>query len=694
MKPIFLFSLMFFFFCVELSAQGVRFDLAYPLGMGPNNTVFAMERLPDGRVWVGGNFTSFQGVATNRLVRIFPNGQRDTTTNIGAGADSRINVMRLLPDGKLLIGGLFFLYNNQVARGVTRLLADGSLDPTFQTGQGFNNEVLAIEGLADSGLLVGGFFSQFQQLPVPQPVKLRYNGQRDTTFNAGGTGTTGLIEIMLQQPDGRILVGGSVSAYNGQPVSKLFRIFPNGQRDTTFQTGSGFSTGAIRGLALQPDGKILAVGSFTSYQGVPRNRLLRLHPNGDLDTTFTPNVNFSTTVLTLRILPDGRILVFGNHSVPGSVLQHLAMLNSHGILQSGGSSCSELNGGVNASVMLPDSTLLVGGNFSVAGGVPVPRMARVFVNLTGQSAGSPLLSAGASLVCPGSTVFLSAAGSLNGSLHWEWSTGGCGQNVFTTGGPLIAVSPTTTTTYYVRGVGNCFANGPCDSITIYVDTTAPSPVNPQLPLVQLACGASLPIVSAVDSCSGSIFGTPDRPLIFTRPGAYTVVWTYTDLAGNATQQSQQVLVDSVDTRVNLQGSVLSVVGASAQVRWLRCDQNFSVITGATAPFYTVTQTGVYAAEIRRNGCIDTSACLQVNATSIPQLPDGWRVYPNPANDRVWIDVPAGIAYELSDLQGKILLTGRSEGGLEAVHLPILAPGMYMWRFEAADRLVHWRQQIH
>jgi hypothetical protein len=84
----------------------------------------------------------------------------------------------------------------------------------------------------------------------------------------------------------------------------------------------------------------------------------------------------------------------------------------------------------------------------------------------------------------------------------------------------------------------------------------------------------------------------------------------------------------------------------------------------------------------------------VNATSVPTLPDGWRVYPNPANERIWIDVPAGIAYELSDLQGKKLLTGRSEGGLEALNLPVLSPGIYMWRFEAADKLVHWRQQIH
>lgn len=676
-----------------LQAQGIRFDAAYPIGLGPNNTIFAMERLPDGRVWLAGSFTSFQGSAAPRLVRIFPNGQRDTTTNLGVGADARINVTRLLPDGKLLIGGLFFLYNNAAAKGVARLLPDGSLDPAFQTGLGFNNEVLAIEALADSGVLVGGFFSQFQQSVVAQPVKLTPAGQRDTTFNQGGSGTTGLIEVMVQQPDGRILVAGSVSAYNGQPVSKIFRIFPNGQRDTSFQTGTGFSTGSIRGMALQSDGKILAVGSFTSYRGVPRNRLLRLHPNGDLDTTFTPNVNFTFTVVHLRILPDGRILVFGTHTVPGSNLQQVAMLNNNGILQSGGSSCSEINGGVNASVLLPDSTVLVGGNFSLAGGVPSPRLARVFVNLTGQSASQPTLNANATLICPGSTVFLSTTGSLNGSLHWEYSAGGCGQNVVTTGGPLVAVSPTTTTTYYVRGVGNCFANGPCDSITIYIDTTAPMPVSATLPLVQLPCGGNLPLTSALDSCSGSVFGTPDRPLTFNRPGNYTVVWTYTDLAGNSSQQSQQVVVDTVDTRVSVQGPVLTVVGPSAQVKWLRCDQNFSVIAGATAPFYTATQSGLYAAEIRRNGCVDTSACIQINIASVENLPAGWRVYPNPAGAQVWMDLPEGLHYALYDMQGRQLMQGIWEGGLQQLALPALAPGMYVWRFSKADLLVHWRQQI-
>lgn len=677
-----------------VQAQGIRFDATYPLGVGPNNSVSAMDRLPDGRIWVGGSFTSFQGTTANRLVRLLPNGQRDTALNMGSGADARINVIRVLPDGKVYIGGLFFIYNNLAAKGVARLLPDGSFDTQFQMGQGFNNEVLALEPLADSGLLVGGFFSQFQQMSVAQPVKLLPNGQRDTTFNQGGTGTTGIIDAILQQPDGRILVGGAVTAYNGQSVSRLFRIFPNGQRDTSFQTGSGFSGGNIRGLAVQPDGKILAVGSFTGYQGAARNRLVRLHQNGDLDTSFTPNVTFTTTVVHLRILPDGRILVFGNHTVPGQVSQHLALLNSNGFLQAGGSSCSEINGGIVASALLPDSSLLVGGNFSSAGGVPMPRMARVITNLSGQSAGLPMLSAGSMLICPGSSVFLSAAGALNGSQQWEWSTGGCGQIVILTGGPVVSVNPTATTTYYVRGIGNCLASGPCDSITVFVDTTAPVPVTPQLPTVRLACGARLPIASALDSCVGSILGTANRPLLFTQPGTYTVVWTYTDLAGNSSQQSQQVEVDTVDTRITQQGTVLTVLTPNAQVRWLRCDQNFSAISGATAPFYTVTQSGLYTASISRNGCTDTSACIQVNAASVPQLPEGWRVYPNPANERIWIDVPAGVLYELSDLQGRKLLTGRSEGGKKAVSLPALSPGIYLWRFEAADRLVHWRQQIH
>lgn len=694
MKPVFLtFLLSLLGSWQVLLAQPARFDPIFPIGTGLNNSVTSMALQPNGRILLGGSFTTYQTVAAPRLMRIFQNGQRDTSFQAGTGADARINVMRLLPDGKVLLGGLFFLYNNQTARGLARILPNGAFDTTFQLGQGFNNEVLAMAPLSDSGVLVSGFFSQFQQQAVTQPVKLLANGQRDLSFNAGGSGTTGLIEVMHSLSDGRVLVAGAVTQYNGQPVGRIFRLLANGQRDTTFQTGLGVTGGNVRNMAIQPDGKILLVGSFTSYNGIARNRLLRLLPDGALDTTFVPNVTFTTTVLHLNVLPDGRIMVFGNHAVPNQQLQHLALVNAQGQLVTGGGSCSELNGGVNAAVVLPDSSLIVGGNFSSAGGVPMARLARVVTNTSGQSAGLAQPTAAQQLICPGTQLFLSANGALNGSQYWEWFAGGCAQNPVALGGSIISVSPLVTTTYYVRGAGNCLPHGPCDSITIYVDTLAPVPLQASLPPLSVSCGENVPLPQATDNCSGTITAVADRFLPETRPGNYTLLWTYTDNSGNITQQSQSLTVDTIDSRVVLQGQQLQALNNQATYRWLRCDQQFAPVAGATSSSFTPTNSGTYAVEVRQNGCVDTSACFNVVLSSVRHWPEGWKVYPNPASSWLQTQLPAGNKLELFDLHGRLLQGWLLEHADERLTLPALPTGLYFLQLQNGAGTFQQRLQI-
>lgn len=674
-------------------AQPARFDPIFPIGTGLNNSVSAMALQANGQVLLGGSFTTYQGVAAPRLLRMAPNGQRDTSFQPGSGADARINVMRVLPDGKILIGGLFFLYNNQTARGLARLLPNGAFDTSFVLGQGFNNEVLAMAPLSDGGVLVGGFFSQFQQQAVSQPVKLLANGQRDLSFNVGGLGSTGLIEVMHALPDGRVLVAGSVTQYNGQPVGRIFRLLSNGTRDTTFQTGSGIAGGNVRYLAVQPDGKIVVVGSFTSYNGVARNRLLRLQPDGALDTTFVPNVNFTSTIVQLTILPDGKILVFGNHNIPNQQLQHLALVDAQGQLVTGGGSCSELNGGVNAAVLLPDSSLIVGGNFSMAGGIPMARVARVVTNTSGQSAGLAQLTATQQLICPGTQLFLSANGSLNGSQYWEWFAGGCAQNPVALGGAFISVTPLVTTTYYARGAGNCLPEGPCDSITIYVDTLAPVPLQTSLPPLSVSCGGNVPLPQASDNCSGTITGVADRFLPETRPGSYTLLWTYTDNSGNITQQSQLLTVDTVDSRLMIQGQQFQALNSQASYRWLRCDQQFAPVAGATASNFTPTNSGTYAVEVRQNGCVDTSVCLNVVVSSVGHWPEHWKVYPNPATQWLQAQLPVGSRLHLYDLQGRLLQQWLLESGHERLTLPSLPSGLYVLQLSSNEGVFSQRLRV-
>ena len=86
----------------------------------------------------------------------------------------------------------------------------------------------------------------------------------------------------------------------------------------------------------------------------------------------------------------------------------------------------------------------------------------------------PTLSASANPICAGGSTTLSiATGNLNKAAEWRWYTGSCGGTLAGIGAS-ITVSPATTTTYYVRGEGNCVTGGSCASITVVVNMPAPA----------------------------------------------------------------------------------------------------------------------------------------------------------------------------------------------------------------------------
>jgi uncharacterized delta-60 repeat protein len=174
---------------------------------------------------------------------------------------------------------------------------------------------------------------------------LRYNadGSLDATFNAGGA-QPGVVPIadwvtdVALQGDGKILVGGSriIKEYRKSGPDRAFllmRFNPNGTPDTTFGAGGtvvqafGKSTNsdALRSLAVQPDGKIVAVGLINSNGWGNTNPdvgnwgVARFNANGSLDTSFDGD-GFLSTVITanksarveeVAVQADGRIVAAG-----------------------------------------------------------------------------------------------------------------------------------------------------------------------------------------------------------------------------------------------------------------------------------------------------------------------------------------------------------------------------------------------
>lgn len=278
-------------------------------GVGTFGAVAATAILPDGKILIGGGFVSYNGTSLNGIARLHPNGSLDTTFNAGTGFSSILPPpwvfdMAIQPDGKIIVVGGFTRFNGTAIAGVCRLLPNGSLDTTFNPGAGPNNIVQAVALQADGKIVVGGVFARFDGVNKSQLARLLPNGSLDTAFTNGATGD---VRRVIVQPDGKILISGW----------RFNRLETNGSLDPSFPTALGTGN-TYSGLALQPDGKIIVSGAFTSFLGQPRQRIVRVLPNGALDPTFDASSGFATNPNHLALQPDGKIVVYGGLEYQGA----------------------------------------------------------------------------------------------------------------------------------------------------------------------------------------------------------------------------------------------------------------------------------------------------------------------------------------------------------------------------------------
>jgi uncharacterized delta-60 repeat protein len=204
-------------------------------------------------------------------------------------------------------------------------------------------------------------------------------GTIDPNFNVvtgfGPDEWTGRGEIIVQQPDGKLLVGGTFTEYNGSQAKRLVRINLDGSIDNSFQIGDGF-TGVspyVKAIAVQPDGKILVGGNFLEFNGTTRHRIVRLNSNGTLDVSFNPNSGFDSDVNTIAIQSDGKIIVGGLFAAydwlnsGGVERQRIARLNSDGSLDMSfvpkvfTTTFGQIP--IHQVIVQPDGKILVGGRF-------------------------------------------------------------------------------------------------------------------------------------------------------------------------------------------------------------------------------------------------------------------------------------------------------------------------------------------
>jgi uncharacterized delta-60 repeat protein len=291
---------------------------------------YAVAIQPDGKIVVAGS-----GWVGPAVIRYNPNGTLDTSFN-GTGIvippSDGANSIAIQADGKIVVAGFsnFVRYN-----------PNGSLDTSFNSsgkvilpvGVGASSVAIQADGkiIATGGTGFNG--TSF--------TLVRYNadGSLDTSFNGTGTVITSVGNSgsgprdLAIQTDGKIVVVGDSLAAAGNWKTADFAIVrynPDGSLDTSFG-GTGKilipdsdSVDSVRSVAIQPNGKIVVAGdtaNIGSDSTVASSdfALVRLNPNGSLDTSFvgtgttiTSVGNAWDTACSVAIQPDGRIVVAGD----------------------------------------------------------------------------------------------------------------------------------------------------------------------------------------------------------------------------------------------------------------------------------------------------------------------------------------------------------------------------------------------
>ena len=309
-----------------------NFDSGHPA------TTNALNVGPDGKIVLVGTVQVSGTNSDVAVARANPDGTPDLTfdgtggardADLGSNDDLGLAVVEQ-PDGKVVFAGQGA--NGQLVVG--RLLSGGTFDGSFNPAiRGFigltfglaaHANALALQG--DGKIVVAGSFVRTNPTNDNNRdavvVRLTANGTVDSSFNGTGSRTidTGGNEdafAVAIQPDGKAVVSGQTNT----TTMAVLRLGADGTPDTDFGN-NGISTFSFdntlesaRGVALQPDGKIVVAGP-----GMGGIAVARLQPGGDLDTTFNQDgkqvLDFNPQTLDsgdgVALAPNGAIVVVGS----------------------------------------------------------------------------------------------------------------------------------------------------------------------------------------------------------------------------------------------------------------------------------------------------------------------------------------------------------------------------------------------
>ena len=379
---------------LRLNTDGTA-DPGFDLGTAvPSLAPKAVAEQPDGKLVVAGFFEAANGALSPALVRLNANGTTDATFQPAqAGAlDAYPEQVLQQADGKVIIGGAFTTVQGQPRRALARLLPTGALDASFNAvlPAGTTAGGLALQADGNLLALLGGNGSRTLRRLLP-------TGAPDPTWQPGtGFGSTNVrfFGPLAIQADGRILVSTSATSYNGSPIGRLVRLLPSGTLDTSFanQTAAPDAERYAYSLQALSNGEVLAAGLAQPYgaAGTAPVALAVLASSGTYLPAAAPAVQRPGRVLDLAQLPNGQVLAGGDfNEINGLAAGYVARLNANGTPDA--TFVGTCNGPVHSVVLQPDGKVLLGGRFGYAAGAARAGLARLLASGTLDAAFAPTL---------------------------------------------------------------------------------------------------------------------------------------------------------------------------------------------------------------------------------------------------------------------------------------------------------------
>jgi uncharacterized delta-60 repeat protein len=350
-------------------------------------------------------------------------GSLDLSFNPGNSAWP-IKAMKIQNDGKIIIGGCFRSYNDIPIHHVARINTDGSRDTSFHSGlDSLNAEIDALAIQNDGKILIGGYFNRYNGIPINNSdyiniARLNPNGSLDTTFHIelNFTDSFDYVKSILIQNDGKILVGGDLYPYKGIirlnvdgtldttfidsafiPIYKTMLlqndnkiVFPdyaenvirlniNGSIDSGFVQGTGADS-TLQTIGIQNDGKILVGGDFNSYNGIQQKNIVRLNTDGTIDNSFNAHLKFNNQISNIVCQSDGKIIIGIDtfYTYPGYKFEtRIERLYSDGSLDTTFYTGAGANDLIKNILLQSDDKIMISGYFDTYNGQSTKYFARL-----------------------------------------------------------------------------------------------------------------------------------------------------------------------------------------------------------------------------------------------------------------------------------------------------------------------------